>query len=66
MASEPGPRPASEPAALVGLIPLCLNNSGEMMDQRLIRLEHLVLLIAQQVGVPLDAIARLLPPAAPT
>jgi hypothetical protein len=28
-------------------------------------LEQLVLLIAQQVGVPQDAIERLLPPAAP-
>jgi hypothetical protein len=35
------------------------------MEQRLVRLEQLVLLIAQQVGVPPDAIARLLPPAAP-
>ena len=34
-------------------------------EQRLDRLEQLVLLIAQQVGVPKDAIARLLPPAAP-
>jgi len=33
--------------------------------QRLVRLEQLVLLIAQQVGVPQDAIERLLPPAAP-
>jgi hypothetical protein len=35
------------------------------MEQRLVRLEQLVVLIAQQVGVAPDAIARLLPPAAP-
>jgi hypothetical protein len=35
------------------------------LEQRLDRLEQLVLVIAQQVGVPTDAIARLLPPAAP-
>ena len=35
------------------------------MEQRLDRMEQLVLLIAQQVGLPPDAIARLLPPAAP-
>jgi hypothetical protein len=35
------------------------------MEQRLDRLEQLVLLIAQQVGVPPDAITHLLPPAAP-
>ena len=34
-------------------------------EQRLVRLEQLVLLIAHQVGVPQDAIARLLPPTAP-
>jgi hypothetical protein len=34
-------------------------------EQRLERLEQLVLLIAQQVGVPPEAIERLLPPAAP-
>jgi len=37
----------------------------QALEQRLVRLEQLVLLIAQQVGVPPDAIARLLPPAAP-
>ena len=37
----------------------------QAMEQRLVRLEQLVLLIAQQVGVPPDAITRLLPPAAP-
>jgi len=35
------------------------------LEQRLDRLEQLVLLIAQQVGVPAEAIERLLPPAAP-
>jgi hypothetical protein len=34
------------------------------LEQRLDRLEQLVVLIAQQVGVPLQAIAQLLPPAA--
>ena len=37
----------------------------QAMEQRLDRLEQLVLLIAQQVGVPPEAIERLLPPAAP-
>jgi hypothetical protein len=37
----------------------------QALEQRLVRLEQLVLLIAQQVGVPPDAITRLLPPAAP-
>ncbi len=37
----------------------------QALEQRFVRLEQLVLLIAQQVGVPQDAIARLLPPAAP-
>jgi hypothetical protein len=37
----------------------------QVMEQRLDRLEQLVLLIAQQVGVPPEAITRLLPPAAP-
>ena len=37
----------------------------QALEQRLDRLEQLVLLIAQQVGVPQDAIKRLLPPAAP-
>jgi hypothetical protein len=37
----------------------------QALEQRLIRLEHLVLLIAQQVGVAPEAIERLLPPAAP-
>ena len=37
----------------------------QAMEQRLDRLEQLVLLIAQQVGVPPDAITHLLPPAAP-
>jgi hypothetical protein len=37
----------------------------QALEQRLVRLEQLVLLIAQQVGVPQDAIERLLPPAAP-
>ena len=37
----------------------------QAMEQRLDRLEQLVLLIAQQVGVPPEAITRLLPPAAP-
>jgi hypothetical protein len=37
----------------------------QALEQRLDRLEQLVLLIAQQVGVPPEAIARLLPPAAP-
>ena len=36
----------------------------QALEQRLVRLEQLVLLIAQQVGVPQDAITRLLPPAA--
>jgi hypothetical protein len=35
------------------------------LEQRLDRLEQLVLLIAHQVGVPPEAIGRLLPPAAP-
>ena len=37
----------------------------QALEQRLVRLEQLVLLIAQQVGVPPEAITRLLPPAAP-
>jgi hypothetical protein len=37
----------------------------QALEQRLKRLEQLVLLIAQQVGVPPAAIERLLPPAAP-
>jgi hypothetical protein len=37
----------------------------QAMEQRLDRMEQLVLLIAQQVGVPPEAIERLLPPAAP-
>ena len=37
----------------------------QALEQRLDRLEQLVLLIAQQVGVPPAAIERLLPPAAP-
>jgi hypothetical protein len=37
----------------------------QALEQRLVRLEQLVLLIAQQVGVAPDAIAQLLPPAAP-
>jgi hypothetical protein len=37
----------------------------QALEQRLDRLEQLVLLIAQQVGVPHEAIERLLPPAAP-
>lgn len=37
----------------------------QQLEQRLDRLEQLVLLIAQQVGVAPEAIARLLPPAAP-
>jgi hypothetical protein len=37
----------------------------EALEQRLDRLEQLVLLIAQQVGVPHEAIERLLPPASP-
>ena len=37
----------------------------QAFEQRLVRLEQLVLLIAQQVGVPTEAITRLLPPAAP-
>ena len=35
------------------------------LGQHLVRLEKMVLLIAQQVGVAPEAIARLLPPAAP-
>jgi hypothetical protein len=37
----------------------------QALEQRLVRVEQLVLLIAQQVGVPQEAIERLLPPAAP-
>ena len=37
----------------------------QALEQRLVRLEQLVLLIAQQVGVPQEAIERLLPPPAP-
>jgi hypothetical protein len=37
----------------------------QALEQRLARLEQLVLLIARQVGVAPEAIARLLPPAAP-
>jgi hypothetical protein len=37
----------------------------QALEQRLVCLEQLLLLIAQQVGVPQDAIERLLPPAAP-
>lgn len=37
----------------------------QALEQRLVRLEQLVLLIAQQVGVAPEAIARFLPPAAP-
>ncbi|QPN58930.1 hypothetical protein H8F24_12455 [Synechococcus sp. CBW1002] len=36
----------------------------QVFEQRLDRLEQLVVLIAQQVGVPPEAIERLLPPAA--
>jgi hypothetical protein len=36
----------------------------QALEQRLVRLEQLVLLIAPQVGVPQDAIEQLLPPAA--
>ena len=50
--SKPTPKPAGT-AELQALV------------QRLDRLEQLVLLIAQQVGVPTEAITRLLPPAAP-
>ena len=38
----------------------------QALEQRLVRLEHLVLLIAQQVGMAPDAIERLQPPAAQT
>jgi hypothetical protein len=37
----------------------------QALEQRLDRLEQLVLLIAQQVGVSSEAIERLLPPASP-
>jgi hypothetical protein len=37
----------------------------QALEQRLVRLEPLVLLIAQQMGVPSEASERLLPPAAP-
>jgi hypothetical protein len=37
----------------------------QALEQRLVRLEQLVLLIAQRVGVAPEAIARLLPPAGP-
>jgi hypothetical protein len=37
----------------------------QALEQRLVRLEQLVLLIARQVDVPPAAIERLLPPAAP-
>jgi len=37
----------------------------QALEKRLDRLEQLVLLIAHQVGVPPEAIGRLLPPAAP-
>ena len=37
----------------------------QALEQRLVRLEQLVLLIAQQVGVAPEPIARLLPPDAP-
>jgi hypothetical protein len=37
----------------------------QALEQRLVRLEQMVLLIARQVGVPPEAITRLLPPAAP-
>lgn len=37
----------------------------QALEQRLVRLEQLMLLIAQQVGVAPEAIERLLPPAAP-
>jgi hypothetical protein len=37
----------------------------QALEQRLVRLEQLVLLIAQQVGVPAVALELLLPPAAP-
>jgi len=37
----------------------------QALEQRLVRLEQLVLLIAQQVGVSPEAIERLLPPASP-
>jgi len=37
----------------------------QALEQRLVRLEQLVLLIAQQVGVPQEVIELLLPPAAP-
>ncbi|MFN9684068.1 MAG: hypothetical protein ACK583_02235, partial [Cyanobacteriota bacterium] len=37
----------------------------QALEQHLVRLEQLVLLIAQRVGVAPEAIARLLPPAGP-
>ena len=37
----------------------------QALEQRLERLEHVVLLIAQQVGVPLEAIAQLATPGSP-
>ena len=40
-------------------------NDVQALEQRLDRLEQLVLLIAQQVGVPPAAIERLLPPTSP-
>ena len=40
-------------------------NDLQAIEHRLDRMEQLVLLIAQSVGVPLEAIERLLPPAAP-
>ena len=41
------------------------SNDVQALEQRLVRLEQLVLLIAQKVGVSPEAIERLLTPAAP-
>ena len=62
------PIKASKGAKPSGVLAAGSKASGaalEHLEQRLDRLEQLVLLIAQQVGVPPEAIARLLPPATP-
>jgi hypothetical protein len=62
------PLKASKAGKATGTLAASGKASGAALaqvEQRLDRLEQLVLLIAQQVGVPHEAIERLLPPAAP-
>ena len=61
----PKPKPPSGGKGTGGTSSMAGTAELQAMEQRLARLEQLVLLIAQQVGVAPDAIKRLLPPAAP-